>query len=213
MNLAPAQVEVSSMKRIIAPLFALLIAAPLFAQMDHGHDHEAMMGNHDRMFADAMTKHHEDGIHMARMAVEKAQRAELRALAQKMVDDQARQIAEMQRHRPEGPKMSMEAMKDMPGMMPESEMKRDMARLETATGRDFDLVFTEVMPKHHHGAVMMAQHQIDKGSLEPMKAVAREIRDMQSRERQQMLAMHDDFHAGRTTAARASEARRRMTKE
>ena len=52
-----------------------------------------------------------------------------------------------------------------------------------------------------------AQHL---GTNEAMKAVAREIADRQERERQQLLAMHDDMPAAMTSSA---SERRRMTKD
>jgi hypothetical protein len=66
--------------------------------------------------------------------------------------------------------------------------------------------------RHHRGAVTIAEHEIEKGARTD-EGGAREIREMQLRERQQMLAMHDDLHSRRATTAGASEARRRMAKE
>lgn len=202
------------MKRILTPIFMLLLALPVMARTE-GHDHAAMMSgmNHDRMFADGMTKHHQDGIEMARMAVDKAQNAELRAMAQTMIDDQSREIDQMQALRPEGPKMSMAMMMDMPGMMSESQMKRDMERLRAATGANFDLAFTEIMSKHHDGAIMMSRHEIERGSIEGLKDIARGIAEKQTREREQLLALHEDMHEDATRVAGAREVRRTMTKD
>jgi uncharacterized protein (DUF305 family) len=194
------------MKPYVVFTLTILLAAAAIAQTPD-HDHAAMMADFDRMFADAMTKHHEEGIRMSEMAVEKAASAELRAMARKMIESERSQIERMQRLRPEGPKMSMEQMHAMPGMMPESEMKRDMARLEAASGREFDLVFTEVMPKHHAGAVEMAQHEIDRGSVEGMKEVAREIAAEQSKEREELMAMHRAMSAGAEPPAAARPLR------
>lgn len=212
------------MKHIAAGISTvLLISGAAFAQTDPhaGHNLQttqttqattSTVTTHDRMFADTMTMHHRDGIKMARMAVEKAQSAELRAMAQKMIADQERQIGQMQSLRGSGPMTTMAEMQRMPGMMPESEMQRDMARLEAATGMAFDLAFTEVMPKHHQGAVVMSQDEIRNGSNDGLQAIAREIADMQSRERQQMLAMHDNMSDDRSMVS-ASGERRRMTKD
>ena len=70
------------------------MATTAIAQTPAHEGHHAM--DHDVMFADGMTKHHRDGIKMAQMAVEKSQSAELRSMAQKMIDDQRREIDEMQ---------------------------------------------------------------------------------------------------------------------
>lgn len=191
------------MKRTAAVAFAsVLLATAAFAQT-----------NVDRMFADTMTKHHEDGIKMAQMAVDKAESAELRSMAQKMIDDQRREIDQLQSLRGEGPMTPMAEMMKMPGMMPESQMQRDMARLESATGHDFDLAFTEVMPKHHQGAITMSNHELQNGSNAGLKELARTIADKQARERQQLMAMHEDIHAAHATMTSSSSERQRMAKD
>lgn len=188
------------------------MASTAFAQDPAHQGHHVM--DHDVMFADGMTKHHRDGIKMAQMAVEKAQNAELRSMAQTMVSDQQREIEEMQRLRGDAPVTPMSEMMKMPGIMSESQMKQDMARLESATGRDFDLAFTEIMPKHHEGAIQMSKHELANGDNSGLRAIAQQIADKQSREREQLLAMHrdaDDHSAHAMTSS--STERRRMTKD
>ncbi|MGN6182371.1 MAG: DUF305 domain-containing protein [Thermoanaerobaculia bacterium] len=114
----------------------------------------------DRMFADAMAQHHRDGVRMAQMAVQKAASAELRTMSQRMIDDQQREIGELQSLRGDAPMTPMSEMMSMPGMMPESEMQSAMTRLENASGRDFDVAFTEIMPRHHQSAITMARAEL-----------------------------------------------------
>jgi uncharacterized protein (DUF305 family) len=172
----------------------------------------AQTNDHDRMFADSMTRHHQDGIRMAQMAVDKTHSAELRSMAQRMIEDQRREIGQMQSLRGDGPMTPMSEMMQMPGMMPESEMQRDMARLESATGHAFDMAFTEIMPKHHDGAIEMAKHELQRGSNAGLKEIARQIADKQSRERQQLLAMHENMSDDMTMTS-SSPGRRRMSKD
>jgi uncharacterized protein (DUF305 family) len=195
------------MKRIIiAGLACLMVAAAAAAQTAHQHGMMGSSMNHDQMFADMMANHHQDGIKMAKMAVDKAENAELRSMAQTMIDDQTREIDQLKSLRGEGPAMSMDEMMKMPGMMPESEMHRDMARLESASGHDFDVAFTEIMAKHHEGAIRMAKHELEMGSNPGLKELAQTIADKQSRERDRLLAMNRDMTS-------ASATRERMTKE
>lgn len=197
------------MKRYLSPfLMCLLVATAAFA---HEGPHDA--ANHDRMFADAMSKHHEDGIKMARMAVDKAERAELRSMAQKMIDDQSREISEMQSLRGNGPMTTMEEMRKMPGMMPESQMQRDMARLEAAQGHQFDLAFTEIMPKHHESAVTMARDHRPKMKNAGLKAIASNIIEKQTEERNRLLAMHESLEDGQVSMTSSSSDRQRMAKD
>ena len=195
------------MKRSIAPLLmCLFVAMSAFA---HEGPHDA--ADHDRMFADSMSMHHEDGIKMARLAIDKAESAELRSMAQKMIDDQSREITGMQSLRGDGPRTTMEEMQKMPGMMPESQMQRDMARLEAAQGHEFDLAFTEIMPKHHQSAITMARDHRPKLKNAALKEIASNIIETQTRERQELLAMHESMEAGPMTSS--SSDRQRMAKD
>ncbi len=191
------------MKRYLAPLLMCLFATAAFAQPNE----------HDRMFADAMSMHHEDGIKMARLALEKAQNAELRSMAQKMIDDQSREISEMQSLRGDGPRTTMEEMQKMPGMMPQSEMQRDMARLEAAQGHEFDLAFTEIMPKHHQSAVTMARDHRPKMQNAGLKEIASNVIQKQTAERQRLLAMHESIGDGHASMTSSASGRQRMAKD
>lgn len=195
-----------------AALLALLftIVGPAAQTMAH-EGHDAM--NHDVMFVDGMTQHHRDGIKMAEMAVARAASPELRSMARKMIADQQREIAEMQRLRGDAPVTPMGEMMKMDGMMPESQMQRDMARLEAATGREFDVAFTEIMPKHHDGAIRMAKQELTRGTNPGLKAIAQTIVDKQTREREQLMAMHHDLHGASGTPTSSPAERRRMTKD
>lgn len=66
-----------------------------------------------------MTKHHDDGIKMAQMAVEKASRPELRDLAQKMIDDQQKDIDKLRNWRDawakDAPKNEQNTHRPLPG--------------------------------------------------------------------------------------------------
>ncbi len=204
-SLAP---EESLMKRTLSPLLmCLLVATAAFA---HEGPHDA--ADHDRMFADSMSKHHEDGIKMARMAVDKAESAELRSMAQKMIDDQSREITEMQSLRGDGPRTTMEEMQKMPGMMPESQMQRDMARLEAAQGREFDLAFTEIIAKHHQSAITMARDHRPKLKNAGLKEIASNIIEKQTEERKRLLAMHAAMEDGQPMTSSSSD-RQRMAKD
>jgi uncharacterized protein (DUF305 family) len=207
--------RIRRMKRSVAVLIVCSLMAPAaFAQagMHQGHGMTASM-NHDVMFADAMTKHHQDGIKMAQLAVDKSAIAELRSMAQKMIDDQRRDIEQMQSLRGEAPKTPMSQIMSMPGMMSESQMQRDMARLRSASGHDFDLAFTEIMPMHHEGAITMSMDELRNGTNAGLKEIAQKIADAQSRERQQLIAMHETMSAEHGAMTSSSTGRQRMTKD
>ena len=95
---------------------AAIAALPAFARAQHqGHAgmsgsdqaytdaHQTMMGtmqakptgDADRDFAAMMIPHHQGAIDMARVQLQHGKDPELRRMAQKMIDDQEREIAEL----------------------------------------------------------------------------------------------------------------------
>jgi uncharacterized protein (DUF305 family) len=198
-------------------ILSLLLATPAALAQDPTPSNplapQAPAPDHDRMFADTMSMHHEDGIKMADMASRKAASAELRRMAGTMITDQRHEISELQRLRGDGPMTPMEEMRKMPGMMAESETTRDLARLEAASGREFDLAFAEIMAAHHAGAIAMSEHYLAHGTNEGLKGVARQMIDKQTREREQLLAMQQRQEAMTSSAAAETEPRQRLRKD
>ncbi len=60
-------------------------------EMDHG-----TPGSLDHEFASMMIKHHKDGIDMDNIIVKHSKMAEFKSMAQKMIDDQTKEIAELE---------------------------------------------------------------------------------------------------------------------
>lgn len=195
------------MKRTLSIIASIMLVAAAAGAQD------VQRNDHDRIFADAMTKHHQDGIAMGRMALDKSQDSEIRSMAQKMIDDQSREIDQLQSLRGDGPKATQQEMMKITGMMPESEMQRDMARLEAATGHEFDIAWTEIVAKHHSGAIRMSNDQIRNGANAGLKEIARHIRDKQTQERKQLLAKHEQLESEHGTMVSSSGARTRMAKD
>ena len=160
------------MKRLIAVGVVVLIAANAFAHPPQ-----------DRNFIDGMIMHHGHGIEMARLAVQKAQHQELREMAQKMVDDQQKEIAEFEAMRDRTVEKDRPELADMPGMS-----GMDMSWLEEKSGNAFDIAFLTAMSEHHMGAIKMSQEQINRGTHAEAKRMARMIASKQRRERQTMLS-------------------------
>lgn len=183
------------MKRLTVSILGLCTAAVLFAQTTERPD--------DRMFADAMSMHHEEGIRMAQMAVDKASSEELRTMAKAMIDDQRREIGEMQSLRGEGAMTPISDLQSMPGM---SDMQGEMATLESLSGPAFDVTFAETMAKHHHGGITMARTTLPNLQNAGLREIARGIVSKQTRERQQLLAMRSAMKVEEAAPAPAPAA-------
>lgn len=148
----------------------------------------------DAHFIEQMIPHHEDAITMAKLAQTKAQRPEVKQLAQNIIDSQGKEINEMKawykewfgRDLPTGENvMSQHGMMGNNGMhMGMMGNETDITRLEQA--EDFDVAFVEDMIPHHKMAVMMAS-MLRNGTQRPeMKKLTDDIITAQTNEIDQM---------------------------
>ena len=149
----------------------------------------------DAHFIEQMIPHHEDAITMAKLAQTKAQRQEVKELANNIIDSQGKEITQMKNW------YKTWFGKDVPadnqvmnqhGMMGNSNSTHmgmmgdtsDMTNLEEST--DFDRTFVEEMIPHHQMAVMMAT-MLKNGTEKPeMKKLADDIIAAQTTEIDQM---------------------------
>ncbi len=138
----------------------------------------------DAHFIEQMIPHHEDAITMAEVALTKAQKPEVKELADNIINSQGKEIEQMKqwyknwfgRDLPTGDQvmqhhgmMSSNSALHM-GMMGSEE---DMESLKNAA--DFDRKFVEDMIPHHQMAVMMANMLRDGTERPEMKKLADDI--------------------------------------
>jgi uncharacterized protein (DUF305 family) len=157
-----------------------------------------MMGNVDRHFIEMMIPHHEGAIDMAELALNRAERPEIKKLAQLIIKDQQREIEQMrtwyrQWYGTSVPDTPMAGM-GMMGMRHHGMM--DMAvhldTLENAS--DFDREFIREMIPHHQMAVMMSRMVINGGTHSELRNLARSIIDTQTDEINQMSQWYEDWY-------------------
>lgn len=118
--------------------------------MDHsmmGHDMDSMMVQSDEDFLAQMIPHHQEAIDTAEVILEKSENADLKALAQDIVDAQTSEIAQMEAWGKEWFGTDFKASDDYEAMMP------DLSNLE---GEELDQAFISGMIEHHEMAIMMA---------------------------------------------------------
>lgn len=157
-------------------------------------DPNAASQPYDLQFIDTMTSHHEGAIQMSEMALKKSQTDELKKFAQKIIDDQKKEIAQMKEWRdkwypgkPPAKNMEMPGMADSMKMM----MGEDMKKMEAASGKDFDLYFLDMMTPHHAGAVAMAKDAQGKAEHAEIKTLAAGVIKAQEAE----IKMMNDWKA------------------
>lgn len=177
-----------------APLFAAPAqhqhdaAAPQAATMSHGVQNDAH-------YIDMMVMHHGMGIEMARIATDKAQRADVKALADKIITVQQGEQKELDGYKaglkPDATRAAGAGghdMASMPGMddmksMPEMKKGRmDMDRLQKASGATVDRLFLSSMAQHHQQAVQMSRQAMAKLKDSKVRAFAEKTITNQTRE-------------------------------
>lgn len=126
-------------------LISLLgFVSPVFAQ----HSEHAQHVQSEAQFIEMMSKHHQDGIEMAKMAQQKSENKEVKKMSQKIINDQSKDIAKLQTW-----KKKWHANESANAEMP----KMDMSKLQGSNGKEFDQAFVEMMAKHHEDGVAMAK--------------------------------------------------------
>jgi uncharacterized protein (DUF305 family) len=118
----------------------------------HGHGDAAHLT--DAQFVTMMTKHHRDGIEMAKREEANGTSSEVKALAAKIRQSQERELSELQGHSAHAASASEMAAHAEHQKM-EQQSRAAMKRLQSASGEALDRAFLEEMAKHHQMAIDM----------------------------------------------------------
>jgi uncharacterized protein (DUF305 family) len=153
-------------------------------------DPDAASQPYDLQFIDSMSQHHQGAIQMAQMVLRGSENDELKGFAQKIIDEQQKEIAQLKKWRDEWyPGKPRAINMEMPGMM--SSMKEmmqsgGMEKMSSAKGKELDLAFLEMMTPHHKGAVDMSRDALNKSERAELKSFANKIIKDQEAEMKQM---------------------------
>lgn len=147
----------------------------------------------DKPFIEMMIPHHQSANEMAQMALSRAKSPEVKKLAQSIIEEQTREIEQMQTwykqwYGTEVPSngMSMGMQRGMDQSMMQMEMmdKEMMEALENA--QNFDQEFLRQMTRHHQMATMMAGMVVNSAQHREIRNLAQNIIKSQSAEIAQM---------------------------
>jgi len=177
----------------IVPLiavFTLIAATGAFAHNPNGKADpmnaslEPLKGaEFEQNFLQQMIQHHRSALEMAKMVADHTQRAELRQFAKKIISAQTQEIGQMTKWLADWYKASP---KEVANEKADKEMKPHMLMLQAKKDADFDKAFLEMMPKHHHMAVEMAEQAEKKATHPELKELAGKIAKDQQQEIKQM---------------------------
>ena len=145
-------------------------SAAMPGMTQHATGGAAAFNDADVAFAQMMIPDHQMTAKMAELAQQKAAGKDLKTLAGQMVEGQQKSVTTLQGWLTTWGKP---ATADMAGMtMPGAMTDKDMTMLKSMKGMDFDMMFAQMMIKHHEGSIQMAKDEQAKGSSAEAKAMA-----------------------------------------
>lgn len=137
-------------------------------------------------FIDTMIAHHQGAIEMAVLADTRTQRDEMKKLAAGILEEQRREIVEMQQLRKKWfgdakPALNMDLSGMRAGMS-----GMDTIKLTGLKAHDFDVEFIKQMIPHHEGAIEMAKAVLNDDNYAELTKLSESIIRSQTAEIEQM---------------------------
>ncbi len=168
--------------------------------MNHGGMNHSMAmdlgpadANYDLRFIDAMTPHHQGAVIMAKEALQKSKRPEVKKLANEIIKAQNQEIAALEQWRQAwypkaGSKpVAYDTKQKKTVDMPSEQMQGMMMNMDLGEkDNEFDLRFIDAMIPHHESAVTMASDAASKSKRPQIKKLAAVIISSQQAEISQM---------------------------
>ncbi|MDQ4038567.1 MAG: DUF305 domain-containing protein [Actinomycetota bacterium] len=150
----------------------------------------------DAGFARDMTIHHRQAVLMAGLARDRTTDPELALIGYDIETSQLNQVGQMQGwlsvwglSQSTGEVMSwmgghagMHMSSASDGGMPGMASAEELAELRTAQGSEFDVLFLQLMIRHHQGGAPMADYAAGNAEVAAVRALARSIAESQSAE-------------------------------
>jgi len=159
----------------------------------------------DKRYIEKMIPHHQDAIAMAKLALEKSKKAEIKKLSKDIISSQTAEIETMKKWYKEwfgadvtakpmkmnsqGKGMGMQDQGMMMYMGMNSNMMMGGTIEDLKKAPDFDKKFLEMMTKHHKMAVMMSGMILDSKKAE-MRKLGKDIIGAQSGEIEMMISWY-----------------------
>jgi len=157
--------------------------------MNMNSDPGAAQAPYDLQFLDSMIHHHNGAVMMAQMVLGKTERPELKAFAQKVIEDQTKEIDYMEQLRDQWYAGKPSAVNmEMPGMVGGMKImtSEHMKEMDQMPPEHFDEHFLNMMIAHHEGAVVMSKEAQKKAEHPEIKQLADKIIQAQGPEIERM---------------------------
>lgn len=134
---------------------------------------------YEQRFMTGMIDHHQMAVEMARICLSKAVHDELRQMCESIIAAQSREIRQMQ-----------DWLSDWYGVSYTPEMSnkgsRQLARLSSLSGSEFEIAFMESMIEHHEAAIREAGTCLDRAAHRQLLRLCESVIAAQSAEIEQL---------------------------
>ncbi len=176
----------------------LLLGGGLAVALGIGRDQPPASDSADAGFSRDMSAHHLQAVTMANLAQERSEDPAVRRLAFDIAELQQNQVGRMQGwltlwglQVSGGERMAWmtageHAGHDMGGTdggrMPGMASDDELAQLRTLSGEEFDVLFLQLMTRHHQGGYDMASYAVEHAREPAVRTLARTIVESQSAE-------------------------------
>ena len=158
--------------------------------------HKVLPPETQKAFLQLMISHHQMAIDMANMALERAELAEIKVMAQGVIAAQSAEVTEMesiqQRLLGASPTPDGDAAGTLGLTDEQTGMDMDMAELMDAG--PFDQTFIDMMIMHHQGAINMARALLYNNTDTELGGLANSIITAQSAEIEEMNAIRTEAY-------------------
>jgi uncharacterized protein (DUF305 family) len=186
----------------------LLLGGGLAVALGIGGDSKPAADSVDVGFSRDMSAHHLQAVEMANLALERSTDDAVRGLAFDISSTQQNQVGRMQGwlalwgySLTGGEQMAWMAgdehaahyaVSTADGLMPGMATDDELARLRSATGKDFDVLFLQLMIRHHQGGTEMAEYGQTHAGEWAVRRLATTIIESQTGETNLMVSMLDE---------------------
>jgi uncharacterized protein (DUF305 family) len=146
----------------------------------------------DRAFVQGMVPHHQAAIDMATVEVQKGKYPRTKAMAQAIITDQQREIAQMTQIAQAQFKVTpMKEMSGPLGTLMGVPLSMDMSMMgqDLAAAPNTDHAFLTMMIPHHASAILMADEENNHGGDSQLKTLSQSIIAAQAKEIGEMQAL------------------------
>jgi uncharacterized protein (DUF305 family) len=182
----------------------LLLGGGLAVALGIGRDAPPAADSVDVGFSRDMSAHHLQGVEMANLALERSTDDAVRGLAFDIAETQQNQVGRMQGwlslwgHSITGGEQMAWMGSDghaghdvttTDGLMPGMATDEELAELRSATGEDFDVLFLQLMTRHHQGGVEMAEYAQTHAEQWAVRRLASTVIESQTGETNLMVSM------------------------